>query len=562
MKRNNKNTLLATVLIGALLLAALVPVGSFASVEPTPEETLEAHLAITMGDVNDDHTVNAKDALLALQVSVGKLYYIPNGFGGTNGTNVPFEADCSGDGIVNAEDALQILQIAVGKRQEEVTFLAPEEFSSTAYPLEEDEVYVAPQVLKNADDLEQAALPLSVKTKLKAFDFKEQSLLIFSDSITVFGIPTAVQVAVHHNRALVRYEYEEPLQRGQYLLAVAVPSGLELSSFYIQPNASAMTVQPTLYTLEYEVDGMIEIGYPTYEVVTTKEEALEWIVFMKQYDLTDEAMSNLLFYRAESGFFEKNQMVVWFDYGKHTPVDTKNRVEDIEVSDTMAILKMANSVNKETGEQPRFTFRMRLLDLPKEKVVGCNEFVFQVAPKPGDDPTSPVTPTDLDFSYQVYHVGLSTLTGLYGYATGASYLETYDQWEQYSQGIRGSNINPAKEKYNTEYFENKSLIVFEGKRKTASPVQHTVTAVSYQDGVVTIAVSEREETGRAYTDDVYENFCIVELKEHLGSRLEGIRFVVNYREDQVDGSGNVVGVVTEETLEYTYYYDSYENQWV
>ena len=38
-----------------------------ASVEPIPEDDLNAHLAVTMGDVNGDSIVNAEDALLALK---------------------------------------------------------------------------------------------------------------------------------------------------------------------------------------------------------------------------------------------------------------------------------------------------------------------------------------------------------------------------------------------------------------------------------------------------------------------------------------------------------------
>ncbi len=542
------------------LLLSLSPLYASSSVEPTPEEDLNAHLAVTMGDVNGDSLVNAEDALLALKFSVKKTLYIPNGFGGTNGTNVPFEADLSGDGKVDAVDALQMLQIAVGKREESVSFLEIEEFTSTAYELEE-EAYITPQILKNQTDLEQAALPLSIKTKLNSFDFSEQTLLVFSDAVTVWGVPKAVQVAVHNNRALVGYEYGEPLRLGQYLLAVGVPAHLELSSFYAQPTECSSNVQPMLYTLEYQADAMIQIEYPKYEVVTTKEEALEWIVYMKHYDFTDEAMSNLLFYRAESGFFDKNQMVVWFDFGMHKLSLAKNRVRSIDVSNKTAVVTLEHSFSSGNAAECS-TFRMRLLDVPKEKVAECNDVTFKLYPAPGGAPDVPVSPTDLAFSYQVYHVGVEFVTGLYGYATGASYIESCSQWETYCEQIRGSNIEPAKAKYNADYFENKSLIVFEGKRKTASPVQHTITSVSYQGDVVTVTLSEVEETGRFYTDDVYSNFCVVELEEHLGSWLEGIRFVVNYRKEKVDGSGNLVDVLVEQTMEYTYYYDVYENQWM
>ena len=558
-KTNNFHKRISWVMVVLLLAGCFSCLQGLASVEPIPEDDLNAHLAVTMGDVNGDSIVNAEDALLALKFSVGKIRYIPYGFGGTNGTNVPFEADLSGDGKLDVTDALQMLQIAVGKREESVSFLEIEEFISTSYELEE-EVYVAPQILNNQTDLEQAALPLSIKTKLKTFDFSEQALLVFSDAVTVWGAPKAVQVAVHNNRALVGYEYGEPLQLGQYLLAVAVPAHLELSSFYAQPTECSRNVQPMLYTLEYEADAMIEIEYPTYEVVTTKEEALEWIVYMKHYDFTNEAMSNLLFYRAESGFFEKNQMVVWFDFGMHKLSLAKNRVRSIDVSNKAAVVMLEHSFSSgNAAERP--TFRMRLLDVPKEKVAGRKDVTFKLYPAPGDAPASPVIPTDMEFSYQVYdHVGVGYVTGLYGYAKGAAYIDSCTQWETYCQQITGRDFNSTK--YNADYFENNSLIVFEGKRKTASPVQHTVTSVSYQGDVVTVTLSQVEETGRYYTTDVYSNFCVVELEEHLGSWLEGIRFVVNYRKEKVDGSGNLVDVLVEETMEYTYYYDIHENQWM
>ena len=59
-----------------------------------------------MGDVNGDYRVNANDALLTLQFSVGKLdgAAIDTGF-----------ADVNSSGSIDATDALLILQCAVGK---------------------------------------------------------------------------------------------------------------------------------------------------------------------------------------------------------------------------------------------------------------------------------------------------------------------------------------------------------------------------------------------------------------------------------------------------------------
>lgn len=58
------------------------------------------------GDNNHDDMVNAKDALIALQLSVGKIESTPGLLQVT---------DVNGDTVVNAKDALEILKKAVGK---------------------------------------------------------------------------------------------------------------------------------------------------------------------------------------------------------------------------------------------------------------------------------------------------------------------------------------------------------------------------------------------------------------------------------------------------------------
>ncbi|MBR3844521.1 MAG: hypothetical protein IKM39_03325, partial [Clostridia bacterium] len=156
--------------------------------------------------------------------------------------------------------------------------------------------------------------------------------------------------------------------------------------------------------------------------------------------------------------------------------------------------------------------------------------------------------------------GVDYFTGLHGYASGGAYIDSYTQWELYSQKITGNKLKPQE--YGPAYFENNSLIVFQGHTKTSGPVKHTVTGVTCQEDEVTITVSEVEETGRYYDMEAYENFCVVELGEKFNTWLERIRFVIEYKLEQVDSSGNLVKVVKEETMEYTYYYDIDENQWV
>ena len=61
---------------------------------------------LTLGDVNNDIKIDAKDALLVLKISVGKI-------APTQGQNAA--ADVNKDGQINAKDALEILKYAVGK---------------------------------------------------------------------------------------------------------------------------------------------------------------------------------------------------------------------------------------------------------------------------------------------------------------------------------------------------------------------------------------------------------------------------------------------------------------
>jgi hypothetical protein len=77
---------------------------------PTPDTPSDnPHEQLEKGDVDDDNVINATDALLALQVAVGKKQItLPQ----------QIAADVNGDGKLDAVDALLILQYAVGKIKE------------------------------------------------------------------------------------------------------------------------------------------------------------------------------------------------------------------------------------------------------------------------------------------------------------------------------------------------------------------------------------------------------------------------------------------------------------
>ncbi len=75
--------------------------------EPDPEpETPTDPAVYTLGDVNEDEKVDAKDALLVLKYAVGKANLTQNQIQA---------AEVTGDGLLNAKDALEILKYAVGK---------------------------------------------------------------------------------------------------------------------------------------------------------------------------------------------------------------------------------------------------------------------------------------------------------------------------------------------------------------------------------------------------------------------------------------------------------------
>lgn len=61
---------------------------------------------VTLGNPNGDNAINAKDALLVLKISVGKLVSF---------TQQQTAADANKDGDINAKDALEVLKYAVGK---------------------------------------------------------------------------------------------------------------------------------------------------------------------------------------------------------------------------------------------------------------------------------------------------------------------------------------------------------------------------------------------------------------------------------------------------------------
>ena len=74
--------------------------------EPSLPETPSEPMVYTLGDVDGDKKVSAKDALLVLKHTVGKATLTENQF---------HAAEVSGDGEINAKDALEILKYTVSK---------------------------------------------------------------------------------------------------------------------------------------------------------------------------------------------------------------------------------------------------------------------------------------------------------------------------------------------------------------------------------------------------------------------------------------------------------------
>lgn len=77
--------------------------------EPNPEpnpETPTDPVVYSLGDVNSDQKVDAKDALWVLKYAVGKIQFTENQLQA---------AEVTGDGLCNAKDALEILKFSVSK---------------------------------------------------------------------------------------------------------------------------------------------------------------------------------------------------------------------------------------------------------------------------------------------------------------------------------------------------------------------------------------------------------------------------------------------------------------
>ena len=546
-----KKTCLLLVL--SLLLACFTPLGATASVIPTPEEELNGHLAVLMGDADGDSAVTARDALMALKFSVRKIEYIES-FGGTNGTNIPFEADLNGDRTLNAVDALQMLKISVDAWTAQAQYLSSEEFSTILYPMPETVGYVAPQVIDSAHELEHVAeVPWDLEVALQDFPFEEYTMLLFSTPITSFGAPKAVQVVTYQSSVLVRYECETAAEAKQYAVAVALPKekGQLLSSVYAEPTGPLRDIRPSLYSMEYPAEAMDASAYPTYRVIETEEEALELALFMQKYGLADEAMCQFLFYRIESGFFNQNKMVVWFLFGYYDSMLARYTVTDLSVQSSVATVVYAPETKEpETPPDTQSVFRMLLLDLTKDLGKNCTDFNLIHVDDLQGGTEGPESPTDIYFVQDTL-MGLmnNQYTGIGG-ASHAAYIETVEQLEAYWAGCDDGKWFPM-EKYNREYFEKekKALLLFNGISKRSGLVENVVTAVFRVGNTLHVAVTNTECVGAIYTDDFYENLCVVELAEKL-PLVDTLWFTVTYRE--LDQSQEPYQLYDKYSLAYTY----------
>ena len=89
-----------------VLKAAADKLGLALEGDVTPEPGPDPEPSVTLGDVNGDTKIDAKDALLVLRIAVNK--YQAN-------EEEMIAADCNKDEKTDAKDALEILKYAVGK---------------------------------------------------------------------------------------------------------------------------------------------------------------------------------------------------------------------------------------------------------------------------------------------------------------------------------------------------------------------------------------------------------------------------------------------------------------
>ncbi len=381
-----RNLLCVLLVIGVLLSSFSV----MAEVEPTPQEDLYANLAVSMGDVDQNKVVDAKDALQILQYSVKKRERFDNSFQGVYQQGIPFEADLNGDTLLDAKDALLALKTSVKKWEPNYTNLQRQDYQTKTYGLNRSTpAAFAPVLLKTLEQVQSLALPTNVKNALSQHNFETSALVVFAEPANVQLVPTVCQVAVNENHLLIRYRYTDYEKIDKRLIAVSLPQSAvkNINKISVSQVEWANALQPAMYCLEYNMPQAN--AFETQMVVLRNEgDVHQLLSYMEVLDIKNEEITDFLQYRANSGYFETHDMVVSMEKFTHYEAPLYYGVKNILLEkdviidgiETEGITAKVQLLGKTAQSQERLTVMVKVVDLNKEQLAGCEQIVFEKAP--------------------------------------------------------------------------------------------------------------------------------------------------------------------------------------
>ncbi len=372
-------------LLAFALLTGSVAAPATAEVLPTPEDEMDAHLAVDMGDANGDGAVNAADALTLLQTAVGKPTPLSSRLVLLAGAGqCAFTLDCTGDGALNVADALAVLRLAVRPGSLTPILLAPADFSTRAFSAAADSTdYFEPVALRSEKEAAAAAAAKpALAPAAEGFDFSAASLLVFYDSLHSPYAPTACQVAQNGGNLLLRLRYTgEAREATAHIVALALPKAAlpAAPKLEVQRLGSIAPTQPNVAYYRYCLEGRFEMTEREQTVARTEEELANFSELLAARGWQDRATCDYLLARSTAGYTAEAVTLLIYNFGLHGYEDVPLGVEAVTKEGEVATI----TLKRDIGNAPSaaLTVDVIAVELPAALVEGCTQFVWKWTPE-------------------------------------------------------------------------------------------------------------------------------------------------------------------------------------
>lgn len=370
-------SIVSLALAGLMLAAA--PCADAENVTTLPSNIL----GYVVGDVNRDGKVTVGDALEVLQASVG-MKTLSN-YDGTiyMQGETSFESDANGDGQLSVVDALEVLQISVGLKEKDNLTVEPDFLYSTVKkPINNKFTMITPVIIKTYEQYLRSSVYQARGKEYNENFFNSDNLVCFIDPINTSLKAEVFGVKSNGKNVLIQYKHrEETGVPSRDMLCVEVSKSLmyeqaEFCEVRLWEDYSNENGGMNYQTLETSVKKVTDEEVSAKAIIRSKAEL---DVFLSQNAANADfknTMAGRYFGILSDKFFESNVLLLSINVGINSGDDMDDRVENVEVNDKTAVVTVRLAERGENNPSARYSAKMTAVELPKDKIAGCTDYVI------------------------------------------------------------------------------------------------------------------------------------------------------------------------------------------